>query len=604
MSDDDLLAALADPDRLDALFRTGLGAAADPMFDRFAAIVRDVLAVPVALVSLVDTDRQILPGACGLAEPWAQVRQTPLSHSFCQHVVHTAEPLVVTDARADARLLDNLAIRDLGVIAYAGMPLTDADGAVLGSLCAIDTEPRRWSDSELGLLADLASACSDSLRLRIATGSAQRSVQAAHADRRRTTAAFDRTQMLLRASVALTDTSTVTDVIAAVRRLVTGTLDPAYVGLSLLDGRAVVVATGEALPPAVTERWNRYRTSKTTPSALAIASGAPVLLPDPASVVREAPDAAETFTEMGWQSAASLPLPGPSGPIGALTFVWKEAYSLDEASQAVLAAMAGYVAQALQRAETLADRRTAAATMQKALLSDLPKHDHLTMAAQYLPAHHADHVGGDWYDAISIDENRLALVIGDVTGHSIHAAAAMSQLRSILRALVVDRHESPAAILRRLEDTSRALGSISLASAVLAYLDTTATGSHVLTWANAGHPPPLLRTADGATTVLAEGDALLGAVRHATRHNHSIEMSPGAVLLLYTDGLVESRQAGIDEGIAEVRRLLAAHDDPDRLTDQLVTHRASYEDDVAVLAVRTPPAFLARPRKTHQREAD
>src|SRR3982751_5837929 len=136
---------IAEGQRLAALLRTGLDAVADPMFDRFAAMVRTVLGVPVALVSLVGPDRQFFPGACGLGDPWAQDRQTPLSHSFCQHVVATAEPLIVVDARTDPRVRGNLAIDDLGVIGYAGMPLTDATGQVLGSLCAIDHEPRTWT---------------------------------------------------------------------------------------------------------------------------------------------------------------------------------------------------------------------------------------------------------------------------------------------------------------------------------------------------------------------------------------------------------------------------------------------------------------------------
>ena len=127
------------------------------------------LRVPVALVSLVEADRQVFPGLVGLAEPWATRRQTPLSHSLCQHVVATGHPLVLADARSDERTCTSLAIGDLGVVAYAGMPLTDSDGHVLGSLCAIDTEPREWSDQELADLADLTEACGTELRLRIAT---------------------------------------------------------------------------------------------------------------------------------------------------------------------------------------------------------------------------------------------------------------------------------------------------------------------------------------------------------------------------------------------------------------------------------------------------
>ena len=570
--------ALSRAARLDALLRTRLDAVADPALDRFAEMVRTVMRVPVALVSLVGADRQFFPGACGLGQPWADRRQTPLSHSFCQHVVATAEPLVVVDARLDPRVRENLAIDDLGVVGYAGMPLTDANGEVLGSLCAIDTQPREWTAAELKLLADLAASCSDSLRLRISTY--------------RTETEFQRSRLLLRASTTLAAASSIDEVVDAVRELLTGTLDPAYVGFSLLDDDKMALPSSRLLPTAVAERWSRYAWLRTTPSALATRTGRPVLLPDLAAVQEVAPDAAATFDEMGWQSAASLPLAGPSGPIGALTFVWKQPHSVDEAEQAVLAVLAGYVAQTVARVALLDDRRTAAATLQKALLTPLPRHDHLRMAARYLPAHHEDHVGGDWYDAISLSESRLALVIGDVAGHSITAAAKMSEYRSMLRTLLVDRHEPPSALLRRLEGTGRVLGVDGIATVLLAYLDETPDGGHTLTWSNAGHPPPSLLLPDGEVTLLAGRDPLLHAGRRISRTNHTRYLPAGSTLLLHTDGLVETRTATIDDGMDHLHVLLErfAGTPPEQLADLLLEHTmaATGEDDVAVLIVGTP----------------
>src|SRR4029078_3149204 len=94
-------------------------------------------------------------------------RSTPLTHSFCQHVVTSAEPLIVPDAREHPLLRDNRAVHDLGVVAYAGMPLTDETGNVLGSLCAIDIRPRPWTDEKLPALPAFAHACSTELRLRL-----------------------------------------------------------------------------------------------------------------------------------------------------------------------------------------------------------------------------------------------------------------------------------------------------------------------------------------------------------------------------------------------------------------------------------------------------
>ena len=163
-----MVQGLGDAGRLASLQAAGVGPAADASFDRFARMVRRSLGVPVALVSLVDDQRQSFPGQIGLGSPWAEQRQTPLTHSFCAHVVQTAEPLVVTDARQDARVSGNPAIDDLGVVAYLGVPLTDAEGRVLGSLCAIDHRPRQWTAQDVETLTDLAAGCSAELRLRIA----------------------------------------------------------------------------------------------------------------------------------------------------------------------------------------------------------------------------------------------------------------------------------------------------------------------------------------------------------------------------------------------------------------------------------------------------
>lgn len=129
-------------------------------FDHYARLVKRSLSVPVGLVSIVEEYRQVFPGALGLPDPWQEERETPLSHSFCKYVVAREEPLIVEDARKEPFLVDNLAIPVLGVIAYAGWPITNSHGQVVGSLCAIDGEPRAWTSVDLENLRDLAAACS------------------------------------------------------------------------------------------------------------------------------------------------------------------------------------------------------------------------------------------------------------------------------------------------------------------------------------------------------------------------------------------------------------------------------------------------------------
>jgi GAF domain-containing protein len=157
------------PQRLAELHRTLLlDSPPEESFDRLTRLTATVLNVPVALVSLVDSDRQFFKSCLGLPQPWASQRETPLSHSFCQHVVESRRPLVVSDAREHPLLKNNLAIRDLGVIAYAGAPLITPDGNVLGTLCAIDHHPRHWTPEQVEILRNLAGSVLSEIQLHAA----------------------------------------------------------------------------------------------------------------------------------------------------------------------------------------------------------------------------------------------------------------------------------------------------------------------------------------------------------------------------------------------------------------------------------------------------
>jgi signal transduction histidine kinase len=159
--------ALRDEARLAALWRVGLlDTPPEEVFDRLTRLARRLLGAPVVLVSLVDADRQFFKSAVGLPEPWATRRETPLSHSFCQHVVATGAPLRVENARQHPLVCDNLAVPEIGVVAYLGMPLATADGHVLGTLCAIDTVPRNWTAEDAAALRDLAALAMSEMSLR------------------------------------------------------------------------------------------------------------------------------------------------------------------------------------------------------------------------------------------------------------------------------------------------------------------------------------------------------------------------------------------------------------------------------------------------------
>lgn len=160
--------SLRDPRRLASLGATGLmDSPREEAFDRLTERVARELGVPTAVVSLIDDRRQFFKSAVGLDAEVTEQRGTPLSHSFCQHVVHTGTPLRVEDARHHPLVRDNLAVRDLDVIAYLGMPLVAPDGEVVGSLCAITSEPHSWSEDDAERLSELATAAMNEIGARV-----------------------------------------------------------------------------------------------------------------------------------------------------------------------------------------------------------------------------------------------------------------------------------------------------------------------------------------------------------------------------------------------------------------------------------------------------
>ncbi|GAA4557689.1 GAF domain-containing SpoIIE family protein phosphatase [Pseudonocardia xishanensis] len=580
-----------DPRRLRALQRSGLTAEPDARLDEYAVWVRELLGVPVALVSLVQTDLQVFPGMTGLPEPWATKRSTPLSHSFCKHVVQTAAPLVVADSREHPLVRDNLAIAELGAIAYAGMPLTDGEGHVLGSLCAIDTVPREWTDAELAHLRRIAAACSGELRLRLASYDADREgvrrdrVEAAQQR------SFDRTRTLLLASQAFTHTDTVESVLTGIRDLVRSALRPAYVGAVVLDEQGGTIRLQD--DPVVLAPGYSPALDRELPSARAIREASIVHYADRTAVAALHPPATVSIMRhLGLHSVVAVPLPGPAGPVGSIVLGWEVPNVVGPEDLLTLATVGGYAGQALARAQLLHHRVAVAHEMQNAMLTTLPVVEGLSMAARYAPADSRENVGGDWYDAIAVP-GALVVTAGDIIGHALDAATVMGQVRSMLRQTAWDRPEGPpSAILGAFESANLGLAIGAAGTAVLARLVETAGTWHV-TWTNAGHPPPLLLLSDGTVELLAGHDPLFGFANLAgiARTDSERDIPSGATLFLYTDGLVEHRGSDIDEGTEALVELLPRLRElpVQELVDRtLATLAPDAPDDVVAFAIRFP----------------
>jgi len=254
---------------------------------------------------------------------------------------------------------------------------------------------------------------------------------------------------------------------------------------------------------------------------------------------------------------------------------------------------------ALDNIRLYQQQRRVSEGLQLSLLSAPAHPDHVQVAVRYVPAAEAAHVGGDWYDAFMQADGHAVLVIGDVVGHDLRATAAMGQLRSKLRAVAVATGAAPGDLLTRVDQTLRTLNSRAIATVVVAQIEpddaSSAAGSATIRWSNAGHPPPMLLASDGAVTRLqnARADLLLGVHPDTDRQQSTLALAPGATLLLYTDGLVESRTQPLQTGLDRLQTTLGplAELELETLCDQLLATMLPPrpQDDVAILAIRLRP---------------
>jgi serine phosphatase RsbU (regulator of sigma subunit) len=271
---------------------------------------------------------------------------------------------------------------------------------------------------------------------------------------------------------------------------------------------------------------------------------------------------------------------------GVLALLWPEERTFTDDDRITISALTSYTASAVQRALLLEERVETARILQSALVTTLPEVAGLDLAARYRPAAAREQVGGDWYDALVMADGATALVIGDVVGHDMKAAADMGQLRTALRAHLQAGDGSPSATVERLDRSLDSLGIDALATLVVARVE----GDRVR-WTNAGHPPPLLVGPVGSVRWLeTEASPPVGLAPDLRRPEGEARLEPGSTLLFYTDGLVERRGEDIDDGLdrlarsASARRHLPAGRLVDAILDDVLV--GQLKDDVALLAVR------------------
>jgi GAF domain-containing protein/anti-sigma regulatory factor (Ser/Thr protein kinase) len=290
-------------------------------------------------------------------------------------------------------------------------------------------------------------------------------------------------------------------------------------------------------------------------------------------------------------SYAVAPLVAGSKCIGVLAMSWHTPSALGPEERDFIESMAGQAALALGRARVFESERSTAETLQRSVLpASLPRVEGMQLAARYLPGGHGVAVGGDWFDAIELHDGRLGLVIGDVMGKGVHAAASMGQLRNALRAFSVERLK-PSSALARLDRLGDETLESAFATVVYAVVD---PRNGVLRFSSAGHPPPVVAFPDGRVELLEGGRGLpLGTGMRPQYRQAVAELPAGSVLVLYSDGLVERRGQSIDDGLEKLLTAIReAPKDPERLLEHIleqVVGDSPRTDDIALLTARLLP---------------
>ncbi|MER5180045.1 SpoIIE family protein phosphatase [Streptomyces sp. NPDC002896] len=283
---------------------------------------------------------------------------------------------------------------------------------------------------------------------------------------------------------------------------------------------------------------------------------------------------------------AVLPLLAEGRVAGVCLVGWDEPHEFVPEERSLLTATAGLVGQALMRAQTYDAEQELATTLQRSLLPRrLPDLPGGVAVARYLPARRGLQVGGDWYDVISLSDRHVALVIGDVQGHSAAAATIMGQIRTAIRAYAVEGHPPDVVV----SHANRLLvGMETDLFATCCYVDLDIEEGNAW-FVRAGHLPPLLRNPDGSTEEMTvEGGLPLGVLADAEYPMTMAGLTPGTLLVMATDGLVESSSLPLDEGLLRLHEVLSTTDPSDagRVADELLGDRSRREDDVALLLMR------------------
>ncbi|WSK91903.1 SpoIIE family protein phosphatase [Streptomyces sp. NBC_01278] len=410
----------------------------------------------------------------------------------------------------------------------------------------------------------------------------------------------DDVSIVQRLSTKLAGATTIRDVSQIVVNALRAPLDASRVAVAELEADRLVVTVLEPPEPrAWPGMWrSEWRSEWPDASMHDLPTLQNALREGHVSLWPPGADLEPALAGIGPGGLAVLPLPADGRMVGVCLVGWDGEHRFGPEERSLLTATAGLVGQALMRAHALDAGHELATMLQRSLLPrKLPELPGGIAVARYLPATVGLEVGGDWYDVIPLSDGHVALVIGDVQGHSAGAATIMGQIRTAVRAYAVERHP-PDVVISRANRLLVGMETDLFATCLYVDLD---MEEGIAWFVRAGHLQPVLRNPDGSTEELAvDGGPPLGVVTDTEFPMTEVGLVPGTVLALLTDGMVESSNLRLEDGMRRVCDVLAAADpaDPGMMADELLAGVNRRDDDVALLLLRYDGTRV-RPMRTH-----
>jgi anti-sigma regulatory factor (Ser/Thr protein kinase) len=474
-------------------------------------------------------------------------------------------------------------------LAVDGLDATDESRAWLASLYPVETPE--------GMLLGVGLIIHDVTEQRRIETERARLFQAEHAARHRA-------QQLQTALAAVAAASTRSEVGRALIDL----------GLPALGAEAGVLQVTEPPEPdhtlvlastgydgTVLAPDQRHPLDAFTPIGDVIRRGVPVYLASPDELTARYPAAAGLLLRPGFGAWAALPLRSGGQVLGALGLAFRDRQTFHDQDRLVFGGFISQASDALDRAGRQEAEHDVAVTLQQSLLTADPLPTESTsVSVRYLPAVSALEVGGDFYDAVHLDEHRMLLIVGDVVGHGLEAAVAMGQLRSAAQALA--SAHGPAGLLSALDRFVTNNEQARFATVACLLLDPV---RGELRYSLAGHPPPMVRRSDGSVVQLAAPRGAPLGTTTGPRLEGRVPLSGPSLVVLYTDGLIERRHEAITVGLDRLARALVEMDSTDcaEICDQLIDRMLSdyhQRDDAVIVCAATRPVTV---RLTQQVQA-